>query len=231
MRRFSPHVTWNAYYGFDGKIQSGRGHWHPIEFQPHSGGRFGVFVDRMQDRPVREFTVFAGADDHRVVIPPGLYGVDGGDGKPTWATPAPALFPTFYCRTGGFLRRDTAGAATPASTAGSGPASRRASAGTGMWWTFRSESSPPTSSRCGSTIRFPPLRRLEALIQYNSQTASVSSNIRLVLLDRSGTGLFLVYNDLRNTANFDRFDPDTGIPVPTVMGRSLIVKYTRLFDF
>ena len=78
---------------------------------------------------------------------------------------------------------------------------------------------------------FSPLRRLEALIQYNSQTASVSSNIRLVLLDRSGTGLFLVYNDLRNTANFDRFDPDTGIPVPTVMGRSLIVKYTRLFDF
>ena len=78
---------------------------------------------------------------------------------------------------------------------------------------------------------FTPLRRLEALIQYNSQTSSVSSNIRLVLLDRSGTGLFLVYNDLRNTANFDRFDTVTDMLVPTVMGRSFIVKYTRLFDF
>ena len=37
------------------------------------------------------------------------------------------------------------------------------------------------------------------------------------MLDRSGTGLFLVYNDLRNTANLDRFDDETGFLVPNVM--------------
>ena len=229
VRRFSPHVTWNAYYGFDGKIQSGRGHWHPIEFQPHSGGRFGVFVDRMQDRPVREFTVFAGADDHQVVIPPGLYGWTVVTANYLGNASA-RLFPTFYCRTGGFYDGTRRGC--NASLNGRIGARFQASIG----WN-RDVVDLPVGEFTTDLIpvrvnySFSPLRRLEALIQYNSQTASVSSNIRLVLLDRSGTGLFLVYNDLRNTANFDRFDPDTGIPVPTVMGRSLIVKYTRLFDF
>ena len=69
----SPHVTWNAYYGFDGEVQSGRGHWHPIEFQPNGGGRFGMFIDRFRDRPLHDFVVYSGVDGHRVVIPPGLY--------------------------------------------------------------------------------------------------------------------------------------------------------------
>lgn len=78
---------------------------------------------------------------------------------------------------------------------------------------------------------FTPLTSISALIQYNSQTADVSSNIRFALLNRSGTGLFVVYNDRRNTANFDRFDPNTGVEFPNLIGRSFIVKYTYLFDF
>jgi len=50
----------------------------------------------------------------------------------------------------------------------------------------------------------------------------VSSNIRLAVLNRSGTGLFVVYNDRRETTDFN--------PIET-LGRSFIVKYTRLFDF
>ena len=228
-RRFSPHLTWNAYYGFDGEIQSGRGHWHPIEFQPQSGGRFGVFFDTMQDRPLTDFTVFSGADGRAVVIPPGLY---------EWTVvtanyignASARLFPTFYCRTGGFYDGTRRGC--NASLNGRIGARFQASIG----WN-RDVVDLPTGEFTTDLIpvrvnySFSPLRRLEALIQYNSQTASVSSNIRLVLLDRSGTGLFVVYNDLRNTASFDRFDADTGLMVPTVMGRSLIVKYTRLFDF
>lgn len=229
VRRFSPHVTWNAYYGFDGEVQSGRGHWHPIEFQPNSGGRFGVFVDRMRDRPERDFTVYAGADGERVTIPPGLY---------EWSVvtvnylgnASARLYPTAYCRSGGFYDGDRQGC--DLSLNGRIGARFQASVG----WN-RDRVTLPGGEFTTDLVpirlnySFTPLRRLEALIQYNSQSASVSSNIRLVLLDRSGTGLFVVYNDLRNTANFDRFDPDTGLPVPTVFGRSLIVKYTRLFDF
>jgi hypothetical protein len=67
--------------------------------------------------------------------------------------------------------------------------------------------------------------------QYNSQTSDVSSNIRFALLNRSGTGLFVVYNDQRNTSDFTRVDSETGLVYPTVIGRSFIVKYTYLFDF
>ena len=72
---------------------------------------------------------------------------------------------------------------------------------------------------------------IQALIQYNSQNADISSNIRFAMLNRSGTGLFIVYNDQRNTTNFTRIDPDTGFKTPDLVGRSFVVKYTYLFDF
>jgi hypothetical protein len=52
--------------------------------------------------------------------------------------------------------------------------------------------------------------------------AQFSSNIRLALLNRSGTGLFVVYNDRRDLLDSTSYD---------VVGRSFVVKYTRLFDF
>ena len=69
---------------------------------------------------------------------------------------------------------------------------------------------------------FTTLASIQALVQYNNQTSLLSSNIRLALLNRSGTGLFVVYNDRRDTTDFN--------PLET-LGRSFIVKYTRLFDF
>ena len=63
---------------------------------------------------------------------------------------------------------------------------------------------------------------IQALVQYNNQSSLVSSNVRLALLNRSGTGLFVVYNERRDTGSFDLHD---------VLGRSFIVKYTRLVDF
>ncbi len=229
VRRFSPHITWNAYYGFDGEIQSGRGHYHLVEFQPNAGGRFGYWIDAMVDAPNSVFTVYSGADDHQVLIPPGEY---------RWlihnlnyiGNASATFYPTIYCQTGGFY--DGAQRGCNASINGRIGAVFQASIGWRRdivelpYGDFTSDLVPVRLN-----YSFTPLRRLEALIQYNSQTASLSSNIRLVLLDRSGTGLFLVYNDLRNTASFDRFDQETGILHPDVLGRSFIVKYTRLFDF
>jgi len=83
--------------------------------------------------------------------------------------------------------------------------------------TFSTDLVPLTIS-----YEFTTLASLQALIQYNSQTFTVSSNIRLALLDRSGTGFFFVYNDQRDV---------TSVTPDTILGRSFIVKYTRLFDF
>ena len=69
---------------------------------------------------------------------------------------------------------------------------------------------------------FTSLASLQGLIQYNQQASTFSSNIRLALLNRSGTGFFLVYNDRRDTSSFT---PDE------LLGRSFVVKYTRLFDY
>ena len=72
-----------------------------------------------------------------------------------------------------------------------------------------------------ATHSFTPLASIQALVQYNGQTAQFSSNIRLAILNRSGTGLFVVYNDRRDTTSFT--------PVET-LGRSFVIKFTRLFD-
>jgi hypothetical protein len=82
---------------------------------------------------------------------------------------------------------------------------------------FRNDLVPVTIS-----YAFTSLANLQGLIQYNRQTSSISSNIRLALLNRSGTGLFLVYNDRRDTSSFTSEE---------LLGRSFVVKYTRLFDF
>ena len=71
------------------------------------------------------------------------------------------------------------------------------------------------------TYSFTSLANLQGLIQYNRQSSTISSNIRLALLNRSNTGLFLVYNDRRDTSPFTREE---------VLGRSFIVKFTRLLD-
>jgi hypothetical protein len=72
------------------------------------------------------------------------------------------------------------------------------------------------------TYAFTSLASIQALVQYNNQTSTVSSNLRLALLNRSGTGLFVVYNDRRDTSIATKEE---------LLGRSFIVKYTRLFDF
>ena len=73
-----------------------------------------------------------------------------------------------------------------------------------------------------SSYAFTPLASLSALLQYNGQTAQFSSNVRLALLTRSGTALFVVYNDRRDTTPYTALE---------TLGRSFVVKYTRLFDF
>ncbi len=45
---------------------------------------------------------------------------------------------------------------------------------------------------------FTTLINVSALLQYNGQTGLFSSNVRFAWLNRSGTGLFVVYNDRRD---------------------------------
>ena len=220
IRRISPHVSYNAYVGLhDNEIQTSNGHYHFFEIQPARGGRFGTFVEVLQDRPVTPFVVF-NAGGNRVVIPPGFY---------TWHTianeyqsdPSASISGTVRTRNGTFYDGD--------------------------FWSFESTLALRAGARFQTTVgytrqdielpygqfhtdlvpfkvtyAFTTLANIQALVQYNNQTSQVSSNIRLAVLNRSGTGLFVVYNDRRETTDFN--------PIET-LGRSFVVKYTRLFDF
>lgn len=68
---------------------------------------------------------------------------------------------------------------------------------------------------------FSPSIFLQALFQYNSVLELISSNIRFGLLGKSGTGLYLVYNDQHETLHGD-------FPV---LGRSLSIKYSHLLEW
>jgi Domain of unknown function (DUF5916)/Carbohydrate family 9 binding domain-like len=219
IRRIAPHVSQSMFYGLDGELQTSRGHYHWFEIQPHQGGRFGNYVERMQDRPIVPFTVF-NAGGRRVTIPPGLY---------TWwnsvweyrHNPSAPLSANVAFRHGSFYDGTTIGFESDMST-------RIGTRFIGSIGWNRQNIELPGGSFHSDLIplklsyAFTTLASIQALVQYNNQSSLVSSNIRLALLNRSGTGLFLVYNDRRDTTTFNPYE---------TLGRSFVVKYTRLFDF
>ncbi len=72
---------------------------------------------------------------------------------------------------------------------------------------------------------FTPRIYLQALLQYSDQTDASSGNIRSGWLNTVGTGLFLVYNDLRHTGSL----LETGIPRGP-LDRSFVIKFRRLLN-
>ena len=219
IRRFNPHFHGYAYYGPAGELQTSWHHWHYFEIDPKGGGRFGQFLERFQDRPTAPFVVF-NAGGKKVVSPPGLYTWYQLSNE--WLTNASSVVSgSMRYRFGGFYDGDfKAIELTGAFRVGS-----RFNASTG--WTRQIINLPygkfntdlvPTKL----IYSFTPLYTLQAYIQYNNQISQFSSNIRLALMGRSGTGVFVVYNDTRDTTSYDPH---------TILGRSFIVKYSRLIDF
>ena len=74
--------------------------------------------------------------------------------------------------------------------------------------------------RFRANYSFTPRMFVQALVQYNDRADLWSSNIRFALLSDANTGLYVVYNDTQGL----------GFAQPTGAGRSLTIKYSRLFD-
>ncbi|HUQ87190.1 MAG TPA: DUF5916 domain-containing protein [Vicinamibacterales bacterium] len=219
IRRFSPHVNYTSFYGFDDQLQSANYHFHPFEIQPRQGGRFGWFFDYLQDTPTAPFAVF-NRDGRRVVIPAGKYGW-GQHGFEYFHNPASRLTATIRARIGDYYDGDFKSLEltsdyriTPKATASIG-------------WT-RQDIDLPYGSFVNNLVPFKANYsittsiNLSALVQYNGQVGQFSSNVRFAWLNRSGTGLFVVFNDRRDNLSSTAQD---------VLGRSFVVKYTRLIDF
>ena len=72
------------------------------------------------------------------------------------------------------------------------------------------------------TYTLTPRMFFGGLVQYNSGTQSVNANLRLRWEYSPGSELFVVYNDVRDTAL-------RGTPI--LQNRAFIVKFTKLFRF
>jgi hypothetical protein len=220
IRRISPHVSYDAYHDIvTNDLQTARAHLHFFEIQPANGGRFGNFVDVSSDNPLLPFTVYNTAGK-RVVIPAGKYNWSQFASE-YFTDPSAVLFGTIRHRIGGFYDGDFHSVEI---TSGARLGTRFTSS---LGWTWQQAELPGGSFTTNliplkASYAFTTLASVQALLQYNSQSSQFSSNIRLALLNRSGTGLFVVYNDRRDTTDFN--------PLET-LGRSFIVKYTRLLDF
>jgi hypothetical protein len=220
IRRFSPHTNFSAYTGLDNKLETSRGHWHFFDVQHRSGARFGYLFETQQDRPRRPFTIYKDVVGRSVVVPSGEYAWTIGmfEGN---TDPSAPINASLRQRVGQFYNGSQVGWQF---TVGLRAGARLLSE---IGWN-RDDITLPFGSFTNDLVpikinyAFTSLANLQGLIQYNRQASTLSSNIRLALLNRSGTGLFLVYNDRRDTSDFTSEE---------LLGRSFVVKYTRLFDY
>ena len=182
--------------------------------------RFGYVLITGQDRPRRPFTIYEDIRGRRVVVPAGEYGWMWWEFEGNTNRSAP-ISGALVHKIGRYYDGDYQGwRVTVALRAGARLLSE-------VEWT-RDDVMLPVGRFRNDLVpmkvryAFTSLASLQGLIQYNRQALAISSNIRLAMLNRSGTGFFLVYNDRRDISSFT---PDE------VLGRSFIVKYTRLFDY
>ena len=220
IRRLVSSLNYNVYTDLQNRLESTFGHWHVFEIQPQRGGRITYTMDFLQDRPVLPFTVYQDVAGRRVIIPPGEY-VSVTGGIEYISDPSAPLNVALQTKNGRFYDGDHFGwefalgarlGARLITSAGWNRDDIKLPFGS-----FKNDLVPVNIS-----YSFTSLASVQGLLQYNRQTSSISSNIRLALLNRSGTGLFAVYNDRRDTSD---------ITSDALLGRSFIIKYTRLVDF
>jgi hypothetical protein len=220
IRRIQPHTNFTAFLNLQNGLESSAGHWHFFDILTRSGARFGYLLDTGQDRPDRPFTIYQDVTGRRISIPAGHYAWTRGifEGHTNLSAPISA---SLLHRVGSYYDGDYHGWQL---TVGLRAGPRLLSE---LGWSrddvtlphgrFRNDLVPVKVS-----YAFTSLASIQGLVQYNRQASTFSSNVRLALLNRSGTGFFVVYNDRRDTS---AFTPDE------LLGRSFIVKYTRLFDY
>jgi hypothetical protein len=220
IRRFGPHANYTGYLDLQNRLESSNAHWHFFDIQTPSGGRFGYVVITGQDRPLLPFTIYQDVKGRVVEVPAGEYGWMWWEFEGNTNRSAPVSAALVH-KIGRYYNGDYHGWRL---TLGLRAGARLLSE---IEWNYDDVNLPVGRFRndllpIKISYAFTSLASLQGLIQYNKQTSTMSSNIRLALLNRSGTGFFLVYNDRRDTSSFT---PDE------LLGRSFIVKYTRLFDY
>ena len=213
IRQWNPHATNRRFYSFDGKLETERQH-YDLEILRTDGGNIGITLNRDHELLRAPFNVHPG-----VFIPVGKYNSNQFDFTIN-TNPSKRIFADFGMTLGGYYGGDIrsydveVGFRTgPKFVATFNIVNTEVDA---VWGHFDTN-----LGRLKINYSFSPSRFVQAFFQYNSRANQLSSNIRFGLLNTSGTGLYIVYNERYDTPG-ERFEP---------INRALFLKYSYQFDF
>ena len=208
-----PHITYRDYWGLDGFLETRYRH-HDIHWEFKNGYQFSTGYNYLKDGLIEPFEIVAG-----VFIPPGSY--SGGEAELAMHTnQAAPLSLEVDTKIG---RRFGGDRALISSTL-----RYRAGEAFNAELAFEhSDFDVPVPggnfsvllSRLRLSYSFSPKMSLQAVVQYEDETETLSTNVRFSLLRTARSGLYLVYNA------FDERLPGAAPP-----RREFTVKYNYVFD-
>jgi hypothetical protein len=214
VQEFRPHSSFRAFYGFDGLLETL--YWH-IDNHTEFRNSYEVHTGtNITHEGVREpFEIYPG-----IWVPAGEYShaeaqlvFMTNQGAPAslnlqtnigglWGGSRVTLNPTVRLRAGDTLTAELAYTRNDVNL---------------PWGDFTTNLARVRVSYSFNTRAF-----IQALVQYNDRADLWSANLRFALLQAANTGLFVVYTDTRGL--YDLF------PEPRRTDRSLVVKFSRMFD-
>ena len=214
-----PHASYSGYWGPDGAQQSGFGHFD-THWEWRNGYQLHTGMNTTREGVSTPFEIFPG-----VLVPPGRY--DHREAQIVFNTNEGArLSGRIRLTAGGFFGGERLALAP-------GVRLRLGDTFSSDFSVARNEIDLPwgrfhtTLGRTRLSYSFTPRLFVQALVQYNDRADLWSSNLRLGWLQRSNTGLFIVYNDSHPLDGYLAADARGGRPGTD---RSLVVKFSRMFD-
>ncbi|MCH2460259.1 MAG: carbohydrate binding family 9 domain-containing protein [Gemmatimonadetes bacterium] len=226
LRELQPHTSYTTSYGLQTGIKE-TATWHiHVVSALENGGRLGHATDWVYDGLSEPLSLTTGVDDQgnrtTVEVLPGEY--SGILYNPTFSTSSqvPVVWSTTLIL-GRFFSGNRRGGNTTLSFQFGGALTGA------LGFEYNRIELPGPGGRFDATLlssrigySFSPNLYLQSLIQYNTQTAVWSGNLRFGWVDTAGTGLFIVYNERQN----DRLGGIT----TSLMERTVSLKFSRQLD-
>ncbi len=212
LHELRPHISYRGFWDSEGFQETGflhvDNHW-----EWKNGYEFHTGINFTREGVSEPFEISPG-----IIVPPGTY--DHEDLQLVFITNqgAPVSFET-RLTSGGVFGGDRT-AVSPALNWRVGDAFTSQ-----LSWSYNDVELPGGSfetnlGRARLSYSFTPRIFVQTLVQYNDRADRWATNLRFGWLQNANTGLFVVYNEVREIGSLGEGIPD----------RNLIVKYSRLFD-
>ena len=211
LQELSPHMSFTRFWNFDGTMETSFLHMHfQSEFEDSSSA--GVAVN------VRSEEVFSTFDVSGIPVPPGRYDFDETEYSFTYNRSAPVSFGV-RAIVGGFFGGDIV-TLRPSIRARYGEMLNLSVSYSRNDIDLPNGSVITNLTSLRFAYNFSPRLFAQTLVQHNDSAELWSVNFRVGWLQDANTGLFLVYNETEGI----------GSALPSGAGRSLILKFSYLFD-